>query len=176
VASTALNESGTRKAAAQLRAQKALQSKLDAANNKLARLEAARINIENKKLAKADAAIKLADKNRQRIEQKQLNIFTESAKRENAASERARAKIKISGDVILAKQQLREQTKLASKSSVKKPTMAILVKKITNSFAKGINNTRKFMNKQKAAIKLPKFTTRSAVHTGAGCLRFSKNV
>jgi hypothetical protein len=179
VTSAALNESGLRKTVAQERARKAQQAKVDAASSKLAKLEAAKANLEAKKgQMKSSAQYKENLKLDYKISLGKQELEKQSGKQETKkwaalyaqsdASEKARNKIKVEGDKVLAKQALKQQQKLASKSSMKKPIMGLFVKKVSNSFAKGINNTRSYMAKAKAAIKLPKFTTRTAVHTSAG--------
>jgi len=179
VTSAALNESGLRKTVAQERARKAQQAKVDAASSKLAKLEAAKANLEAKKgqmkssaqykeNLKLDYKISLGKQELEKQSGKQETKKWASLYAQSEASEKAKNKIKIEGDKILAKQAIKQQQKLASKSPMKKPIMGLFVKKVSNSFAKGINNTRSYMAKAKASIKLPKFTTRTAVHTSAG--------
>jgi len=179
VASSLLNESGLRKAAVNERARKALEAKRAAAESKLARLEAVKANLEAKKnemkssahykeSVKVNYKIALANEELEKQKSKQKDAAWRGAEATVKASEKAKADIKIQGDKILAKQAIKEQGKLASKSPMKKPIMGLFVKKVSNSFSKGINNTRAFMNKAKASFKLPKFTTRGAIHTSAG--------
>ena len=179
VAGALLNESGLRKAAANERARKALQAKKAAAESKLSRLSAVKANLEaNKNQMKSSAHYKesvklnykiaLANEQLEKQKSKEKNYALRGMEATASASEKAKNAIKMEGDKILAKKAIKEQGKLASKSPMKKPIMGLFVKKVSNSFSKGINNTRSFMNKAKASFKLPKFTTRSAVHTSAG--------
>jgi hypothetical protein len=179
VAMAALNESGLRRIAANERARKALQAKKAAAESKLSRLAAAKANLEaNKSQMKSSAHYKenvklnykiaLANEELQKQKTKEKDYAWRGVEATIKASEKAKADIKIQGDKILAKQALKQQQKLASKSSMKKPIMGLFVKKVTKAFSKGINNTRSFASKAKASFKLPKFTTRGAIHTSAG--------
>ena len=171
-----INESGQRKMLAEHRANMALQKKQDAARLKLATLET--------KIAKLEALGKntTAEAAKARVQQMKLDkvtavreyIAADKAMLQQTGREKARAELnaKYNADVVSARQNSETQAKLVAKGNTTKPTLGVTKQRIQNKIAKMINSSRLKISKAAASIRLPKFTMRGAIHSGASMFGF----
>jgi hypothetical protein len=171
VFSALVNESGTRAQVAQYRAQQALKAKQEATLTKLGKLEAKKQQLANLKLGnsvKLQAQEIKLNSQLQQLEIKQNISNAQQAQKQQAARAAFSQKIiqKYDADVIKARQEQTTKAKLAS-AGKGKTYLSVFKQRTQNQFAKVMNHTRAFVGKQLASIKLPKFTTRSAVHSSA---------
>jgi len=178
LASALINDTGQRKMLAQIRAEKALKAKQDASRLKLAQLEtrraefqAAKNNYEAKKLN--DRIIKEQSKyDKAAIKVEQLNekkAAIGAAKRAEASAEIQKA---YNADVTKARQESTTKAKVVVQGNSLKATLAVVKQRFQNKFAKAMNNVRARIGKATAALRVPKFTTRGAVHSSASMFGF----
>lgn len=169
--SALVNEAGTRAQVAEYRASQALKKKQDAVRSKLAALETKKQQLMTLKagnISRLQAQEMKLLQTQQALEIKQ-NI---SAAEKQAKQAQARAKFsekliqKYDADVIKARQAETTKAKLTAKGAGK-TYLSIFKQRTQNAFAKVMNHTRARIGRQLASIKLPKFTTRGAVHSSA---------
>jgi len=172
--SSLVNESGQRKSLAQYRASQALQKKQDAARMKLANLEAKKANmaalnqkyntqIESVNLQRQQAKIDKIEKQKQQLKELGRTSAIDAGKQQATVALNTSHNV----NVVKARQEATNSGKLFGKSNSVKASIGIMKQRIQNKFAKIMNNTRAQFGRQLASIKLPKFTLRGSVHTGA---------
>jgi len=171
IVSAAINESGTRAQIAQYRADQALKAKQEAAQNKLVALQEKKaklaslgqksgpLNIQALKaqdaLTKSNTAIALINQDRENMRKQYREQFSQKIKAQWGT------------DVKQARQEYSTRSQLLSSSNPGKSSLAIIKQRIHNGFAKVMNHTRANIGRQLASIRLPKFTSRGAVHSSA---------
>jgi len=171
--SALVNESGQRKALAEYRANQAMQKKQELAMKKLAVMEQAKAKYEaigNTYKAKIEAArIAKGEEKLKKIENLRAGLAADKANIIKSVGERTSAQIRAQYgvDAIKARQESLNQAKLISKDKTNKPSFAIFKQRIQNRIARSLNYTRVQFGKHMNSIKIPKFTTRGAVHTSA---------
>jgi hypothetical protein len=169
--SALINEAGTRAQVAEYRAGQALQKKQDAVRAKLAALETKKQQLTILKAGNMNKLqaqeVKLLQ-TQQKLEIKQnITAANQRIKQQEARAAFSQKLIqKYDADVIKARQEQTTKAKLAVKGGGK-TYLSIFKQRAQNKFAKLMNHTRAFVGKQLASIKLPKFTTRGAVHSTA---------
>jgi len=169
--SALVNESGTRAQVAEYRAGQALKAKQDAVRAKLAALETKKQQLAALKsgnLTKLQAQETKLLQTQQTLEGKQrMRADVQQAKQQAARAAFSEKMIrKYDADVIKTRQEQTTKAKLASKGAGK-TYLSIFKQRTQNQFAKVMNHTRARIGKQLSSIKLPKFTTRGAVHSSA---------
>lgn len=174
IISALLNESGQRKMLAEHRANVALKKKQESAMMKLAVLEQKKAKLlelnKNYNAKIENAKILSTQKKADAVKAKQDLIAQQKARIQSEARAKFSRDItaKYGGDVTKAKQESTTKSKLVSTGGNRsKGALGIIKQRIQNTFAKITNNTRAQYGKQIASIKLPKFTLRSTVHSGA---------
>ena len=172
--SSLVNESGQRKTLAEYRANQALVKKQDAARMKLAKLEEKKANmlalnqkyntqIESAKMQQQQAKIDKIAKQREKImEAGRTQVIDFGKAQATTALNQSH-----NANVVKARQEATNSGKLFGKTNSVKASIGIAKQRIQNRFAKIMNNTRAQFGRQLASIKLPKFTLRGSVHTGA---------
>lgn len=172
--SALLNESGQRKMLAEHRANVALKKKQESAMMKLAVLEQKKAKLldlnKNYNAKIENAKILSTQKKADAVKAKQDLIAQQKARIQSEARAKFSRDItaKYGGDVTKAKQESTTKSKLVSTGGNRaKGALGIIKQRIQNTFAKITNTTRAQYGKQIASIKLPKFTLRSTVHSGA---------
>jgi len=171
IASSLINESGTRAQVAEYRANQALKTKQEAAQKKLVILQEKKAQLAalgQKSGSLNISTLKQQDKvNKINYEMKMIQQDKDFLKQ----AYRADAKEKIIKnwglDVKQARQDYSTKSILLPPEKTAKSSLAIIKQRIQNKFAKIMNHSRKAIGKQFASIKLPKFTTRGAVHSSA---------
>ena len=172
--SSLVNESGQRKTLAEYRANQALQKKQDAARMKLANLEAKKANmmalnqkyntqIESAKMQRQQAKIDKIEKQRAIIKEAARTSAIDAGKAQATAA----LNTSHNANLVKARQEATTSGKVFGKTNSVKASIGLLKQRVQNRFAKIMNNTRAQFGRQLASIKLPKFTLRGSVHSGA---------
>jgi predicted transposase YbfD/YdcC len=176
IASSLINESGTRAQVAEYRANQALKAKQEAAQKKLVTLQEkkAQLSALGQKTGRVNIeALKTQDAlNRTNWAISQINMDKENMRKEYRKQFSEKIKLQWGTDVTKARQDYSTQSKLVAPQNMSKTSLAMIKQRIQNKFAKIMNNARQAIGKQFASIKLPKFTTRGAVHSSASMFGF----
>ena len=171
VAGTLLNESGLRKTVAEHRANVSLQKKKEITEKKLTILQEkqAKLLTIKEKLGNLSSISSLQTKLK-RIEEIKVSIAGEKAVIKEQSKNKASLYIKAEADKFRMQKENVTKANLISKTPSSKVTLSVFKQKIQTHFAKVMNHSRAYLGKQKAILKLPKITTRTAIHSSASLL------
>jgi hypothetical protein len=171
ITSALINESGTRAQVAEYRANQALKAKQEAAEKKLVTLQEKKAKLASlgQRSGRVSAdALKAQDAvNRANWQISQINMDKENMRKQYRQQFSEQIKQQWGTDVKKARQDYSTKSKLLSSERVAKSSLGIIKQRIQNKFAKIMNHSRQAIGKQFASIRLPKFTTRGAVHSTA---------
>ena len=171
VAGALLNESGLRKTVAEHRANVSLQKKKEITEKKLTILQEkqAKLLTIKEKLGNLSSISSLQTKLK-RIEEIKVSIAGEKAVIKEQSKNKASLYIKAEADKFRMQKENVTKANLISKTPSSKVTLSVFKQKIQTHFAKVMNHSRAYLGKQKAILKLPKITTRTAIHSSASLL------
>ena len=171
VAGALLNESGLRKTVAEHRANVSLQKKKEITEKKLKILQEkqAKLLTIKEKLGNLSSISSLQTKLK-RIEEIKVSIAGEKAVIKEQSKNKASLYIKAEADKFRMQKENVTKANLISKTPSSKVTLSVFKQKIQTHFAKVMNHSRAYLGKQKAILKLPKITTRTAIHSSASLL------
>lgn len=168
-----LNEAGNRRVLAEYRAEQALKRKQEASLKKLGVLEQKKLKLDAVKdkynLQLANAQLKREQGKLDRTQAQMTLIQKDQAILKTDARQQSLAQMKTDSkmDLIKARQNSTTQAQLVGKSNTNRPTLGVLKNRIMSNFAVRLNNARVSIKTQMANFRLPRFTTRGAVHGGA---------
>lgn len=171
IVSAAINESGTRAQIAQFKAEQARKARQEAAQNKLVALQEKKAKLAAMGLKKGSLnieALKAQDAlNKANWTIAAINQDKENLRKNYRAQFSEQLKLKYDADIQKARQEYSTKSQLLSSGKPGRSSLAIIKQRIHNGFAKVMNHTRASIGRQLASIRLPKFTTRGAVHSSA---------
>lgn len=175
-ASALLNETGQRKALAEQRANVALQNKKEAALKKLGVLEQKKANLDALKdkyaTATTEAKLKKEQARLDKINAQQQAISDKKASLKVTLREQAASATQLRLDADKARVQSTTSAKITAKGNTTKPILGHTKHRINANFAVRLNDARANFGRQLASLRIPKFTMRGAVHSGASMFGF----